>query len=82
MQVHSRTHDVAFDAHVYRWNNEGTTGLCCMEAIMKFCILYSSEMQKWIQRYEEAKSERSRAWVKFMGLPRGQAFPQHLAPLQ
>ena len=51
------------------------------EKIMNFCILNSSELQKEIQKYEEAKSERSRTWVRFMALHRGQSFPQHHASL-
>lgn len=39
-------------------------------------IPISIDLQKWIQRYEEAKSERSRSWQRFNALHKRQPFLQ------
>ena len=44
------------------------------ERIVKFGIVNSNNMQKSIQRYEEAKSERSREWKRFKAFQSGKPF--------
>lgn len=49
--------------------------------INKFCILNSNDMQKWIQRYEEARSQRTQVRMRWRALHMRKPFPRDHDPL-
>ena len=52
------------------------------EKIMKFCYLNSNDMQKWVERYEDANQVRTMARQRFRVLNKGRFSlpdPAHLA---
>ena len=53
------------------------------DKVMKFCILNSEPMQKWIKRYEVTKQERLQERVRFRRnqTTRNLSYPKHLKPL-
>ncbi|RYA39311.1 DUF4218 domain-containing protein, partial [Enterobacter cloacae complex sp. GF14B] len=62
---------------------EEPQGQAVREKIMKFCILNSAPMQKWLERYAEEKERRNRERHDFkrIRMTRGLSLPDCLAPL-
>lgn len=81
LQWHNKEDDRIVEEVAQGKGTRRKMSMLLMEKIMRFCYISFANMQKWIERYEEAKRARTFDQERFRAMNRERPFPPNLASL-